>query len=98
MSQPSLHDTSASDFRNDPPILRDIRTSPASDISVDALAIPDYDQLTPVQIASRLTGLPLDALQRIEDYEGRHRRRASVIAGVRAARNLRVHGHSLASF
>lgn len=51
----------------------------AASPSADALAIPDYDSLSAMQVVNRLPGLAPDELTAVRDYEAGHRSRKTIL-------------------
>ena len=49
---------------------------------VDALAIPDYDELSASQVVERLEGLDPASLDAIRRYEGAHRGRNTILGKI----------------
>jgi hypothetical protein len=54
-------------------------TAPEPGPPVEALAIPDYDSLSAMQVVNRLPGLAADELVAVRDYEAGHRGRKTVL-------------------
>jgi hypothetical protein len=57
--------------------------APAVDVpSVDALPIPDYDELSASQVVERLEGLDRESLDAIRRYESEHRGRNTILGKI----------------
>ena len=57
--------------------------APAADVpSVDALPIPDYDELSASQVVERLEGLDRESLDAIRAYETEHRGRNTILGKI----------------
>jgi len=55
----------------------------AADVpSVDALPIPDYDELSASQVVERLEGLDRDSLEAVRRYESEHRGRNTILGKI----------------
>jgi hypothetical protein len=50
--------------------------------SVDALPIPDYDELSASQVVERLDGLDRESLDAIRRYESEHRGRNTILGKI----------------
>ena len=50
--------------------------------SVDALPIPDYDELSASQVVERLEGLDRESLEAIRRYESEHRGRNTILGKI----------------
>ena len=50
--------------------------------AVDALPIPDYDELSASQVVERLEGLDRESLDSIRRYESAHRGRNTILGKI----------------
>jgi hypothetical protein len=56
--------------------------SPGDVPSVEALSIPDYDELSASQVVERLEGLDRESLEAIRRYESEHRGRNTILSKI----------------
>jgi hypothetical protein len=72
---------------SEPPPERRGRVTPApatngSALAEDALAIPEYDQLSASQVVERLDGLTATELDQVRAYELAHRGRSTILGKI----------------
>jgi len=66
-----------------PPSAPGARGGPADSApDVDALPIPDYDELSASQVVERLEGLDRESLDSIRRYEAAHRGRNTILGKI----------------